>query len=155
MPTHTRTKADELSEEIFFLKEKNAAELELLKEQFHKTFESVKPINILKNTINDIVTFPSLKKNIAGNLLGLLTGFVSKKILVGSSHNPIKSILGTILEFAVANVVAKNADTIKKVTTRTLDSFLNNGLETNTTQNEEFEEAEEIELDEPTFKKSA
>jgi len=79
MSTHIRTKADELAEEIFFLQEKNAAELELLKEQFQKTFESVKPINIIKNSLSEIVKFPEMKNNIIANLIGLLTGIVSKK----------------------------------------------------------------------------
>jgi hypothetical protein len=151
MSTHIRTKADELAEEIFFLQEKNAAELELLKEQFQKTFESVKPINIIKNSLSEIVKFPEMKNNIIANLIGLLTGIVSKKIMVGSSQNPIKKILGTILEFAVANVVAKNSDTIKITALRAVDNILNTRF-SKTPIIEEFDEVEETEVDNPTTK---
>jgi hypothetical protein len=151
MSTHIRTKADELAEEIFFLQEKNAVELELLKEQFQKTFESVKPINIIKNSLSEIVKFPEMKNNITANLIGLLTGIVSKKIMVGSSQNPIKKILGTILEFAVANVVAKNSDTIKKRALRAVDNILNTRF-SKTPIIEEFDEVEETEVDNPTTK---
>ncbi|MGG7036379.1 MAG: hypothetical protein ACI7YS_14450, partial [Flavobacterium sp.] len=39
--------------------------------------------------------------------IGLGTGILSKKLLVGNTHNPVKRMLGTVVEFAVANVVSK------------------------------------------------
>jgi hypothetical protein len=47
--------------------------------------------------------------------MGLLTGFISKKIAVGNSDNPYRNLLGTILQFGVTNLVAQNPDAIKSM----------------------------------------
>ncbi len=91
------------------LKERQEFELMLLKSQFEKTYESLKPFNLIKNTISEVATSSSLKKSILNNAIGLATGYLSKKFLLGSTHNPIKKILGTIVEFGIANFVAKKA----------------------------------------------
>ena len=105
------TEVDELRSKIALLKQQQETDLILLKEQFNETIESLKPINLLKNTFKDVVSSPDLKTTIVKNAIGLATGYLSKKVLIGSSHNPIKKILGTVIEFVVANVVAKRVDT--------------------------------------------
>jgi hypothetical protein len=104
---------DALNEQIARLQDKQAEELEILKEQFYITYESLKPINLVKNTLQEITTSPGIKDNLLNNAIGLVTGYISKKVLVGSSHNPIKRILGTLFQFAIANVVSKHSETIK------------------------------------------
>ena len=105
---------EELSNKITFLKQQQQTDLMLLKEEFHKTYESLKPINIIKSTFNEVVASPNIKTTLLKNVIGLATGYLSKRILVGSSHNFIKKSLGTVLEFVVAKVVANSVDTIVK-----------------------------------------
>ena len=92
------------------LKEKQKNELILLKTQFEKTYEGFRPLNILKNTISEVTTSSDLKSSLVNNAIGLATGYLSKKFLLGSTHNPFKKILGTIVEFGIANFVAKKAN---------------------------------------------
>ena len=92
------------------LKEKQKNELILLKTQFEKTYEGFRPLNILKNTISEVTTSPDLRNSLVNNAIGLATGYLSKKFLLGSTHNPIKKILGTIVEFGIANFVAKKVN---------------------------------------------
>jgi hypothetical protein len=101
---------DALKDAIAVLQHKQAAELQLLKEQFHITYESLKPVNLIKKGFKDITESPGIKNTLINNAIGLATGFLSKKVLIGASHNPIKRLLGTILEFAVASVVAKQVN---------------------------------------------
>ncbi len=103
-----------LNKAIQELKTKQVSEIVLLKAQFEKTYESLKPLNLIKNTINEVATSPDLRKNITNNAIGLATGYLSKKFLLGSTHNPFKKILGTILEFGIANFVAKKANDFTK-----------------------------------------
>jgi hypothetical protein len=44
-----------------------------------------------------------------------VTGYLSKKIVIGSTNNPIKQILGYALQLGVTGVASKNADDIKSV----------------------------------------
>jgi len=108
-----KTERERLNERILFLQNKQAEQLQTLKDQFAVTYESVKPINLIKNGLNEIASSPDIKNGILNNVIGLTTGYLSKKVLIGSSHNPIKKILGMLLQFAIANVVSKHSETIK------------------------------------------
>jgi hypothetical protein len=85
----------------------------LLKEQFYLTYESFKPINLLRNSLSDIAKSPFLIDNILGTVMGLVTGFISKKVFIGASGNKFKRLIGTILQFGITNIVAQNSDTVK------------------------------------------
>ncbi|WP_460552522.1 hypothetical protein [Ferruginibacter profundus] len=108
-----RNESSALQETIVALQQKQAQELHLLKEQFHTTYEGLKPINLIKNTFHDVTSSPEVKSSIVNNAIGLATGYLSKKLLIGGTHNPIKKILGAIVEFSVASFVAKRADDFK------------------------------------------
>ena len=99
-----------LQEKIKSLEQKQAQELTLLREQFYITYESIKPVNIFKKAVQDIIGSSEIKNDIISNIIGLATGFISKKIVVGSSNNPFKKVLGTILEYIVANFVTRKAE---------------------------------------------
>jgi hypothetical protein len=102
---------DDLAEDIRLLKEKQALELQLLRDQFQLTYESIRPINLIKNTLHEVVSSSEIRNNILNNVVGLATGYLAKKILLGASHNPVKKILGTIFQFAIASAVAKRKET--------------------------------------------
>ena len=68
---------------------------------------------MVKSALLEVASSPELKSNMLDNIIGLTTGYLSKKVLVGTSHNPIKRILGTLLQFAIASFVSKHTDTIK------------------------------------------
>ena len=53
-----------LKERISFLADRQSQQIVLLKEQVHITFESLKPINFLKDTIIDFTSQSDLKENI-------------------------------------------------------------------------------------------
>jgi len=85
----------------------------LLKEQFQVTYESLKPIYLLKSTIDEVTSFPFFIDKILGTTIGIATGYLSRKAFVGSSGNIVRKLIGSVLQFGVANLVAKHADTIK------------------------------------------
>ncbi len=107
-----RNESNALKEAIGLLETKQAHQLVLLRYQFHLMYNSLQPINLIKNTLHEAATSPDLKNNIINNAIGLTTGFLSKKILIGASHNPVKKLLGTLIQFAITNFVANNAGSI-------------------------------------------
>jgi hypothetical protein len=94
---------------------KQANEWPMLKNQFHHTYESLKPLTVLKNTFKEFTTLPEVKDNIAGTLTGLTAGFLSKAFVTGASHHPVRKFLGTMLQLAITNMVSGNPETIKSV----------------------------------------
>jgi len=119
-----KNETDALNETIIVLQEKRVQELKILKEQLCLTFESLEPINLLKSTIKKISSSSEIKSDILNNALGLGTGFLIKKLWVGRTRNPFKNIFGTLIQFAIANVVSKNADGIKSVGENLLQRYL-------------------------------
>lgn len=111
-----KSDAGTLLKELILVKEvEHRVEGELLKEHFHLTYESLKPVNIIKNTFKGIFSAPDLKTNVVNAAIGLTTGIAAKKLFTGKSHNPLTKLFGIILEMAVASVVTKNPETIKSV----------------------------------------
>jgi hypothetical protein len=107
------TSFEGLVDEIHLLEIEQAVKRQLLKEQLNITYETLKPINLIKSALTDISTSPYLIDNIMGTAMGVASGFLTKKIFVGASGNLIRKLLGSILQFGVTNVVAQNAETIK------------------------------------------
>ena len=99
-----------LQEAIQILKEKKAFELVQLKEQYHVTYENLQPVNLIKNAFGQLTTSTEFKGNILNSIIGIASGYLTKKVLLGSTHNPIKKVLGTILQFAITNFVSKKAE---------------------------------------------
>lgn len=115
---------DALNDLILVQEIKYDNDLEQLKNQFDVAYESVKPINLIKNLFHEVTATPEIKNDLLSNVIGLGTGFISKKILLGSLYNPVTKIIGTVFEFAVANLVSKNSNRIKTIGGNLLKHFL-------------------------------
>ncbi len=97
----------ELNQRIAFLKTKQAQDFLVLKEQYHTTIDSFKPMNLIKNSFQEMVNSPDLKSNLITGVIGLGTNYVSKNLLNENSINPIKRVLGKVLKFAIKNILKK------------------------------------------------
>lgn len=97
-----------LNESIALLEIKRAQELLLIKAEVYDIRENLKPINLVKNTFSTMTRTSVLKSVIGRSVLGLISGFLFKKILIGNPHNPIKKVAGTVLQTAVVGLVANN-----------------------------------------------
>jgi hypothetical protein len=86
-----------LDEAILQLKAKKETELIMLKEQFHATYESLKPVNLIKKAFSDVTSSSTIKSNLLGNVLGVGIGILSKKLIIGNTHNPLKKLIGIAL----------------------------------------------------------
>ena len=88
---------------------------QLVQEQINIIRDKLKPINIIKSIFNDIASSPHLFENIINTALGLVTGYFSRKIVVGASANIFRKILGSFLQVGVTNAVAQHPDAIKSL----------------------------------------
>lgn len=107
--------AADLKTAIARLTVQQTSDLFLLKEEFLVTKEKFKLTNIIKSSFKEVTSTPNITTNIVKAAVGLTTGFVTKKLLIGKTINPVKNLLGGLLEVFVANKVMLNADTIKTV----------------------------------------
>lgn len=100
----TITNSQELEEKINFLREKRNQEMQMLKDQFHATYESFKPLNFIKDTFHDMVSSPETKTDIVSGVFNLTTNFLSSKIGLGP-NNPLKSLVRKGLNFVVGKLI--------------------------------------------------
>lgn len=81
-----------------------------LKQQLSLTYESVKPINILNQSLVDFKESTEVKSNLLQSVLSIAGGYISKKLLVGKSHSTFKKIMGYVVQYGVTNFISKKVD---------------------------------------------
>lgn len=105
------------------LEYKQAKEWPVLKEQFLITYENLKPLNVLKNTFNELTTSPDVKKSLLDTTIGLTAGYLTKAVIIGVSRNPVKIILATFLQLGITNIVAKHPERLKLMASGIVNFF--------------------------------
>jgi len=108
---NTSTSA-ELKFAIQLLESQQLIKQEQLINQFKITYECLKPVNIIKDSINDFFKPPLASDNLLGTVIGLASGFLTKKIAVGTSHNLFRNILGSLIQVGVTSAVSNHSETI-------------------------------------------
>lgn len=111
------TSSDNLKLDIELLEANRSVKLQQLKEEYFIGFESLKPLNLVKSTFKEL-TSPNLLITILGTALSLATGYFTKRLIVGASVNGFRRLFGTVMQFGITTIIAKN--------TKTIDSFKRN-----------------------------
>jgi len=107
------TSVAELKNAIQLLEEEQVVKQQMLKEQFYLTYDSFKPTKILSNTLKEMIASPHMVENIIDTSVSLATGFLAKRVIAGASDNILRRIMGSVIQFAVTNLLSRNADEIK------------------------------------------
>ena len=115
------TNHDQLKTAILQLEQEVLVKKELLINQFHITYENLQPVNIIKDQLHKLIGSRELQKDAVGTAMGLGAGIISKKIYQRGSDNIFKQLIGTVLEFGIAKVVANNSEKIKEVGANLID----------------------------------
>ncbi len=121
-----KDKITDLQEKILFLELKQADEKMQLKDQFNLSYESLKPSNLIKNSLDEFIETTDFKEGIVDTTLSLAAGYLSKKIVFGSTHNPIKLIIGNLVQAGITSLVSRNTDEIKLVVMGIISNFKSN-----------------------------
>ncbi len=95
----------ELEAKIAVLRSRQAVDYKILKDQYHVTIDSFKPFNLIKNTLEDVITSPNIKANLINGAISFGSNYLTKNVLSEDSKNPIKRVLGKVLKFALKNFI--------------------------------------------------
>ncbi len=114
---------DSLDEAIALIEIKRDKELIELKEQFNEILESLKPVNLIKDTFKAVSASPDLKNDIGKTALGVASGLLVKNILFRNSHNPLKIIASIVLQTVASSFASKNSDEIKSTGQKLFHAF--------------------------------
>ncbi|WP_291133034.1 hypothetical protein [Flavobacterium sp. UBA7682] len=121
----TNNETEELNQMILVAQAQNETDLRLLQEQFELTYESLKPANIIKNVFHNMTNTPDIKDNMVSSAIGLTSGIMGKKLVMGSSHSPVRKVIGTVVQFAVTNLVSKYTGGFSAIAGNMFKSFFN------------------------------
>ena len=116
--------AETLKEAIKKLEIKQAEEGQLVKEQLLITYENLKPVNILRNIAKDVYSSENYTQDFVEIIAGMTSGFITKKIVVGSSKNPVLKLVGLAIQFGITTLVSKKFSVIKESVTQLISNFL-------------------------------
>ena len=114
-----------LSQAIAVLEIRQTQEKFLIKVEVSEFVDSVKPINILRSVVKSVRDSPETKEDIIHGVVGLGTGFLANKVLLGSLHGPLKKILGFVMQSAITSATVKYPEVIKNKGVDLVKNFLN------------------------------
>jgi hypothetical protein len=101
------TAAADLKNAIHQLEQKQVHEWLLLKAQSLTTYEGLKPLNVLKNTLREASISIDVKDSLLVRTMGLTAGYLSRVLVAGSLLNPVKGVFGMLLQAGISAVVSK------------------------------------------------
>ena len=87
----------------------------MLDHEIQETIHKLNPLNLLKESVNGFKSNKGIKDELIGATAGLTIGALTKFILIGNSHNPVKKIVGTAVQFGVSMAITKNPKLVVKV----------------------------------------
>lgn len=123
MEHHTVYTTIEDLKQAIHQKEKQQKELALLlKQQLNVAYNSIKPVNLIKNSIKEIVDAPEIRGHLINSSIGLAAGFMAKQMFVNKNSSPLRKLLGTLVMVGVTNLVSRHADPLGHLTKAFLDS---------------------------------
>jgi hypothetical protein len=109
------TTVDGLKNAIRVLEVEQASKGQLLKEQLSIVYQSLMPVNILRNTLKKFFGRSDLIDDLSGSAMGAAGGLLMKKIFIGKSGNAFRKLIGSLIQMGISNIVTQNSDLIQSV----------------------------------------
>ncbi len=108
--SHMRT----LENRILQLEKQQAQQMAELKISGSNIVQSFTPANMLKSAFQDIKSTPGLRATALDTAIGIGTGFISRKLMMGRSNSIFRKIAGNAVQFLVTNLVRKKIPQIRE-----------------------------------------
>ncbi len=111
----------ELKDAIQNLESERVVQLFYLKEEFQHAYESINPLNLITD---EPASSRFLGNNMISTSIGLATGYLFKKWIIGKSENPLRAMVGSAVQIGAINLIAKYQGTIEILGRTLLQLFL-------------------------------
>jgi len=121
MPVNTPY--SDLKEAILALEKEQALKGQLLRDQVKATYESLKPLNLIKNTLSSLTESVEVKNSLFEILVAMTTGFVARKAISGNKPRSPLSQAGVFLLTSLNSYISRNPEVIKSVGHYLIDLF--------------------------------
>jgi len=115
--------AVELKDAIQKLESDRVVQGFLIKQEVEHAYNSINPLTMIKENLEDSSS-NLLGNNMISTSVGLATGFLIKKWIIGKSENQFRGILGSAAQIGVINLIAQYHSTVEIVGRTLLQLFL-------------------------------
>ena len=129
----------ELQARINELKAQSTEEGLALKGTLCEIVENIHPIQLLTQGIKEFVSSTEVKNELFGLSMSMSTGYIAKKLFIGSSNNVFQRMAGNIFGVLVSKNIALNADKIQA----TVFSFIKGLLDGKKKNEEAMQQSDE------------
>lgn len=113
---------DQLNQKIQELEVRQDNEWCAIKDHIDDLKENLKPINLIRNTVEEINETVGFKSHIAQSAISIGIGYLAKRFIVGKSDSMFKGVLGSIVQLIVTNLVSKPQNETSNETSEEEDS---------------------------------
>lgn len=103
-----------LKESIALLEIQYAEEKRLLKEELSYVAEHMKPINIIKDSVSNLVSTLKAERNLFGTIFGTLSGYLAS-VVFGPKPTMLNKVGAKFLQQIVAIAVSRNSPVLTDV----------------------------------------
>ena len=104
----------DLGTRILELEKIQARQVLELKRSAVDIVESLTPANIIKSALKNVAQSPDIRTSVINTAIGIGAGFLGNKLIVGKSSNIFKRIIGSTLQFGIANFIRKKIPQIQE-----------------------------------------
>ena len=87
----------------------------IFREQLLLTYESLMPVNLLKHSLKELFSTSHLVKDFSGTTLGMVIGYLTKKLFIRESPSKFRKMIAYIFQFGISKLVAQKAEYIRAV----------------------------------------
>ncbi|WJS96996.1 hypothetical protein NYQ10_11180 [Flavobacterium johnsoniae] len=98
---------DQLNQKIQELEVRQDTEWCAIKNHVDEIKENLKPINLIRNTVEEINETVGFKSHLAQSAISIGIGYLAKRFIVGKGDSMFKGILGSVVQLIVTNLVSK------------------------------------------------
>jgi hypothetical protein len=110
---------------ILALEEKKIRQEEALRSHFNKTYQSLRPVNIIKNTLHGITSDAAVRNNLLTASAGIGAVLATRKLLINKLSGSIfKKILAGIIELGAGKAAVTGTHLLKDKGLQLLSSLL-------------------------------
>jgi hypothetical protein len=113
---------DDLTLAIAELELKAAVQKKEIQETFIAVSENLKPVNLIKNGVRSVFSGEH-KEELVNVLIGLGTGILSRKLILGRTSGFVGKTVGKAIQWGMAGLVSKNAEKIKEKAGELIDKI--------------------------------
>ena len=101
---------DKLNQMILQTKAQQRADWQAIVEEIEDIKHNLRPLNLIKNTVEEINDTVGFKGNLAQSAISIGIGYLAKKFVIGKTDSKVKNIFGSLLQLVVTNLVSKQQE---------------------------------------------